>query len=142
MYIYNFKHHKMNKENTLVSLQQLKIISRKQTIKLIKKITLLHIFSCINGWVSAWFIDILLAGSSIKIFSRRSFSWQTFRYWSSGKRWEPTNSAWRSRLGLIFVNTTTFSYKKTIKTIMISIGKWTKLKVLIIKSFVRDINYM
>lgn len=68
-----------------------------------------QIFSCIKGWESAWLMLILLAGSNIRTFSRRSLSWWTFRSWSSGSRWNPINSARRSLEGEMVLRIVVFS---------------------------------
>lgn len=54
---------------------------------------------------------IRLAGSNIRIWSNKSFSWCTFLRWSSGSRWHPIKSANRSLVGLMVLITVTFSYK-------------------------------
>lgn len=59
----------------------------------------------------AWLMLIRLAGSSIRIWSNKSFSWCTFLRWSSGSRWHPIKSANRSLVGLMVLITVTFSYK-------------------------------
>ena len=59
----------------------------------------------------AWLMLIRLAGSNIRIWSNKSFSWCTFLRWSSGSRWHPIKSANRSLVGLMVLMTVTFSYK-------------------------------
>ena len=65
-----------------------------------------------NGWVSAWFMLILLLESSMSTLSNKSFSCVTFFIWSSGSRWNPTISPRSPFETLIVVNDVIFSYKK------------------------------
>lgn len=74
-----------------------------------------HILSWIKGCCKAWLMVIRLPGSSIRIWSNRSFSWTTFFRWSSGKAWRPTMSIDRSLVGLMVLMTVIFSCRKRSK---------------------------
>ena len=64
-----------------------------------------------KGWDRACEVVQRFDGSSMKIRSRRSFSWLTFFSWSGGKSWLPTNSLNKSRDGFIVLIVTTLSCK-------------------------------
>ena len=62
-----------------------------------------------KGCVRHWLRLILLAGSSMWTFSRKSLSWPTFRCCSSGSLWPPVSSVSRCRVLFTTGIVTTFS---------------------------------